>query len=1360
MSRTILLLIVMLSCVAAVRAEGVVNDNWLNNQGFEQIDTKTGHPAGWHVNQQPKSAAVSCDTQTFRSGKQSLNIHFDTSKARSNQFGHGFVIYTSVPSRFVTGRTYTVSGYVKARGMGSKGWSQLYIYQYPAPFPKGAKLRSERLRGEYDWTRLVITFTARENISNLLIGAMAYGHDGVTNGDVWFDDFKVEEGPVATDYVSTVDLEFYPYSGRPPDHFSVKLDYRAMTDIITPHAEPARGTALRPLRAMFIAHPNFMRWPAEIAQRSDITFESAAVNGRKTGYKQPIVHECAMVMRERLKSDPQVIVMYPDTIELLISRDREDILNRVRRGGGLVLFDLVNTHRTLINDLIPDAKRIMGEGGKPRRYDYSLQGYTLGKGRIVTAGRVPMMVKKPTTFAREYLADQMVRATYIAGGFEPVDIAVEPSARLIEAGKPWSVTCAAAGTPVARWRVRLRPVRRLTNFTASSESIEVIHEQEMAGDAEVVVPMPPVALGSYMVEATALGVDGRAIGWAMRAMPCDGPVRIDSIDTSDGEIGKDGQLRSNVVILCGKSAPRSLGLIIEAHDTNGRLLASDVSQVLSLTPGRNEAPIALSIPATSTPQVRLRVTLRQEDAQVAQATARFSGESLLREPDYRFAFYNEHAAGLASIGADTIVSRDPAATDLGLRLYPWIDVIPYGYTNKTLRVEDVITSPQTQQRQTQAVREYLRGLKPFRSTAAIAIDEWEFGELREQDEATNLAFFHDYLRGVYGSIGNLNEAWATKLRSFDEVTFELCDREQIQYAGAPLVRWADMQAMKEAAVTSYFAMLVKAGKAVDPDFRFGLSGTRDTTGVNGLDWWQLMKYQGSVASYSGLQLRLQESFAQPGTRLYRWSYVTRDNIPRGLFDPWWWLFKGHDGYLHYGGRHSDLFQPCYAPHIAAKTVRDMVAHIRRGPARLLRGAVREDNGIGLLYSPANYRLQRLARHVGSAGVNVKDVSLSFDRALADDGFDSRWYSYEQLADGAVTTDNVKAFFLPVCGAMSDAEVKALRRFVRQGGVVIADTRPAVYDERLRRRETGTLDDVFGLKPIGDGEVMDKAMAVLADGTELATQASEWDLKLTSSAQARARLKGKDKSAPAVIVHSYGRGKAILLNFTVGDYWRQRAGGVGGEISKESGSVTAGPFRLLLSQLLTAHAGLKPPARIADRDGNPLPQSRIYTYRDGGVRYIGYIQHYGDKEDPLLTTDATLHLSEHGRLYDVLNHQDLGERSVHDLKIKEAEARLFALVPYEISDLTATVSKLVALGGFVHIDAQVRNASERHVFHVAIADPNGIVHPWNQFTIDGPNGRAKGRVHIALNALATEWTVTVTEAISGQSVKANFTVAER
>ena len=63
-------------------------------------------------------------------------------------------------------------------------------------------------------------------------------------------------------------------------------------------------------------------------------------------------------------------------------------------------------------------------------------------------------------------------------------------------------------------------------------------------------------------------------------------------------------------------------------------------------------------------------------------------------------------------------------------------------------------------------------------------------------------------------------------------------------------------------------------------------------------------------------------------------------------------------------------------------------------------------------------------------------------------------------------DDCKVLFMPNCAAMSDAELETVRRFVRNGGGLVATYETSLYDEHAKPRETFGLADVLNAKKTG------------------------------------------------------------------------------------------------------------------------------------------------------------------------------------------------------------------------------------------------------------------------------------------------------
>ena len=104
----------------------------------------------------------------------------------------------------------------------------------------------------------------------------------------------------------------------------------------------------------------------------------------------------------------------------------------------------------------------------------------------------------------------------------------------------------------------------------------------------------------------------------------------------------------------------------------------------------------------------------------------------------------------------------------------------------------------------------------------------------------------------------------------------------------------------------------------------------------------------------------------------------------------------------------------------------------------------------------------------------------------------------------------KVLFLVGASALSDTEAAAIKEFVKNGGIVIADFMPGMLDENLTPRKNGVLSELFG----------DMSFAN-------APKAVKGKVDYKNFKAADTYVTGKP-----VQVKSYGKGQAILLNFAL------------------------------------------------------------------------------------------------------------------------------------------------------------------------------------------------------------------------------------
>jgi hypothetical protein len=160
------------------------------NAGFESTDIEVKRPSDWHVWPVGQTEANLIDTTVARTGKNSLHIKFDPAAGK----GASYVVYQHVPRKYVAGKSYTYSCYVKTQDL--KGSAYIAVLRYPLVPEDRQLIRCERvLKGTNDWTRLAVTFPVREGMAETSIRCHADG----TQGEVWFDDVEfAEAAPAAT----------------------------------------------------------------------------------------------------------------------------------------------------------------------------------------------------------------------------------------------------------------------------------------------------------------------------------------------------------------------------------------------------------------------------------------------------------------------------------------------------------------------------------------------------------------------------------------------------------------------------------------------------------------------------------------------------------------------------------------------------------------------------------------------------------------------------------------------------------------------------------------------------------------------------------------------------------------------------------------------------------------------------------------------------------------------------------------------------------------------------------------------------------------------------------------------------------
>ncbi len=451
-----------------------------------------------------------------------------------------------------------------------------------------------------------------------------------------------------------------------------------------------------------------------------------------------------------------------------------------------------------------------------------------------------------------------------------------------------------------------------------------------------------------------------------------------------------------------------------------------------------------------------------------------------------------------------------------------------------------------------------------------------------------LAGFRAWLREQYGSLEALNREWGSAFSDWDAVQPLTTEAARREGRFAP---WADHRTYMEVSFARAYQTVREGVREGDPDGHIALSGTQVTSPWNGCDWHRLDAVIDDFLSYSGgNQWDIHRSFAKPGARIGFWTGYGRSGAAV-RHEVWTAALQGV--------LHPQLF---WSPSIVnpdmtfSRSGRDLGEAFRalrfEGIGPLLMEAERLDDGVAVHYSMPSVHaagiLDQHPREEAKAGGRSFPANRDGWVSLLDDlGLSFRFVATPQVETGALQGKRV--FVLPYSTAISDREAAEIRRFVEEGGVLLADGGAGLFDEHVAWRETAALDTLFGVAappPRTRGASAPRVtgpVRVTAEGSALGLQARELSglEALEPAVRARAgRALARVGGADLAVVNHVGKGLAVYLNAL---------------LDREGPSRDA--WQAVVRAVLS-HAGVRPAVSVANLTGRPVPRVRIARYRFG------------------------------------------------------------------------------------------------------------------------------------------------------------------
>jgi hypothetical protein len=296
-----------------------------------------------------------------------------------------------------------------------------------------------------------------------------------------------------------------------------------------------------------------------------------------------------------------------------------------------------------------------------------------------------------------------------------------------------------------------------------------------------------------------------------------------------------------------------------------------------------------------------------------------------------------------------------------------------------------------------------------------------------------------------------------------------------------------------------------------------------------------------------------------------------------------------------------------------------------GVGRLLMESERQGDGIALHYSMASVHAATITGNEPERGRSAigRDFSADRDgwvRVLKDLGLQFDFVAYEQVEKGMLS--KYRVFILPFSMALSPAEAASIRRFVEDGGILVADAAAGLMDSHCAWVPGGVLNDVFGMRARAsaerrltgstvverneDGDLTGRKttpgitgpLSVSADGAQWGLRAEVLDGVEAVESEVHVEggtALGRISGADMAITRRVGKGWAIYLNALLDRYPEMRSKGYGG----------AG-YRALVGGLLE-HLGIRPAVRVTTSGGGALRQALVARYRFGDGEVLAVVK---------------------------------------------------------------------------------------------------------------------------------------------------------
>jgi hypothetical protein len=363
--------------------------------------------------------------------------------------------------------------------------------------------------------------------------------------------------------------------------------------------------------------------------------------------------------------------------------------------------------------------------------------------------------------------------------------------------------------------------------------------------------------------------------------------------------------------------------------------------------------------------------------------------------------------------------------------------------------------------------------------------------------------FRQWLKTQYATLDALNHQWQTEFVTWDDVRPFTTDQIKNRLAsGEALPRgnpdwqavqnirlvlsearkqptrwnfspWADFRTYMDLSLARTLDHLRTSIHTIDPGAPVGIEGTQMPSAFGGYDLWRMANALDWIEPYDiGSAREILGSF-MPGKPFLTTVFEKETNpASRRL---WHLLLQGDKGCIVWWSEDCmDWKSPDYALTERAKPLIPVLKEMTGPLARLFMSAQRLHDPVAILYSQPSIQadwlvescvdgstwLRRFSSFEADHNRQVR-VRESWLKLLQDSGYAPTFVASEQVENGCLENQGIRALVLPEALALSDTEGARIQKFLTgKHHVVFSDGTPGIFDAHGKLRPRSPLEDQF------------------------------------------------------------------------------------------------------------------------------------------------------------------------------------------------------------------------------------------------------------------------------------------------------------